>query len=89
MLVCSRRTTAAFSMSLTVYRELSTAFAHIQSKALRRDNQFGEFWHANVLGGGIVVSQNEDDLFTCVSYWSPNSNDFHLASDTDAPYNSI
>ena len=50
-----------------LHRDLTTAFVHFRSKSLRAQMPFPHFWHANIVGGGLLVSQNEDDLWTCVS----------------------
>lgn len=48
------------------YRNLATAFVHFTSKSLRETvSRFPRFWHGMVIGGGVLVSQNEDDLWTC------------------------
>jgi len=45
-------------------------------------NPFPRFWHANVIGGGIVVSQNEDDVWT-IHYTVPPGVDVATLSADD------
>ena len=46
------------------FSNLTVVFAHFRSSALREAIPFQRFWHANVIAGGVLVSQNEQDLWT-------------------------
>lgn len=65
-----------------INRNLTVAFVHFRSAGLRKLMPFPRAWHANVIGGGVLVSQNENDLWTC-HYMVPPNMDAHALSDDD------
>ncbi|ETN39784.1 uncharacterized protein HMPREF1541_06010 [Cyphellophora europaea CBS 101466] len=46
------------------YLNMQISFVHFRSASLRDSLPFQRFWHANVIAGGILVTQNESDVWT-------------------------
>ena len=44
--------------------DLHVIFVHMRSSQLHTFFSQGQFWHANMLNGGIVVNQDEEGTFT-------------------------
>jgi FAD-dependent monooxygenase len=63
MYVFARRIREEYSNSVS-YRPLRMHLVHFRSRQFAEERSFGKYWHTFCSHGGVILDQNDDDMFT-------------------------